>query len=237
MQMLVERSEMGIIRHASEVYGESHDGHSLTVWFPENKKPTILVLASMHGDESETTVVLSDALRSIRAENLENAAILCGNPDGLVRGTRGNAKGVDLNRNFPTSSWSPDPVFYKSRENDAQDIALSPGSQPGSEPETRALLSLLDRMKPRAVISLHSALACIDDFDSSFLGKQLSERTGLPFDLVPYATPGSFGLWAQEHDLTLVTYEFEAASPYDLKDRHVPVLIDVLTGKIDLEGS
>lgn len=234
--MLVERSEMGTIRHASEVYGRSLEGNDLTVWIPEDEKPAILILASMHGDESETTVVLSDALRSIRSDGLKNAAILCANPDGMMRGTRGNARGVDLNRNFPSSNWSPDPVFYKSRQNDPQDIALSPGSEPGSEPETGALLSLLDRMKPRAVITLHSALACIDDLDSSFLAKQLSERSGLPLELVSYATLGSFGSWAQEHQLNLVTYELEPASPYDLKDRHVPVLIDVLTGKIDFEG-
>ncbi len=167
---------------------------------------------------------------------LSNAAILCGNPDGLVRGTRGNAYGVDLNRNFPTSNWSPKPVTYKSRENGPQDITLSPGDHPGSEPETKALLALLEQLKPRAVITLHAALACIDDADESFLGRRLSERTGLPMEPVTYATPGSFGSWAQEHGMNLVTYEFEAASPYDLKERHTPVLIDVLTGEIDPEG-
>ena len=234
--MRVERYDMGIIRHACEVYGESHDGHSLTVWLPEAKNPRVLVLASMHGDESETTVVLSDALRSIRVKNLRNAAILCGNPDGLVRGTRGNATGVDLNRNFPTSNWSPKPVTYKSRKNGPQDITLSPGDHPGSEPETKALLALLEQLKPCAVITLHAALACIDDADDSFLGRQLSERTGLPFEPVTYATPGSFGSWAGENRLNLITYEFEAASPYDLKERHAPVLIDVLKGEIDTEG-
>lgn len=235
--MGVERFNMGIIRHSSEVYGESHEGKPLTVWLPEEKNSRVLVLASMHGDESETTVVLSDALRSIRAESLRNAAILCANPDGLVRGTRGNANGVDLNRNFPTSDWSPKAVAYKSSESGPQDITLSPGGHPGSEPETRALLSLLESLKPRAVITLHAALACIDDADGSFLGRQLSERTGLPFEPVTYATPGSFGAWAQEHDLNLITYEFEAASPYDLRERHSPVLIDVLMGMIDPEES
>jgi len=235
--MRVERYDMGTIRHSSEVYGESHEGHPLTVWTPEAKNPKVLVLASMHGDESETTVVLSDALRSVPPENLRNAAILCSNPDGLVRGTRGNANGVDLNRNFPTSDWSPKPVAYKSRENGPQDITLRPGDHPGSEPETRALLSLLERLKPCAVITLHAALACIDDADGSFFGRQLSERTGLPFEPVTYATPGSFGSWAQEHGINLVTYEFEAASPYALKERHTSVLVDVLTGVIDPEGS
>lgn len=235
LRMRIERSDMGVIRHTSEVFGQSREGQPLTVWLPEAKSPKVLVLASMHGDEPETTVVLSDALRSIRAVHLRSAAILCANPDGLVRGTRGNASGVDLNRNFPTSNWSAEPVAYKSREDGPQDIILSPGDHPGSEPETAALLSLLERLKPRAVVTLHAALECIDDADSSFFGRQLSERTGLPFEPVTYATPGSFGSWAQEHSMNLITYEFEAASPYDLKERHAPVLIDVLTGVIGPE--
>lgn len=233
--MLVERSDRGVLRHCSREYGRSVEGNPLTVWLPENGKPLILVLSSMHGDESETTVVLSEALRSISTENLRNAAILCGNPDGLLRGTRGNARGVDLNRNFPTSNWLPEPVCYKSLQNDPQDIALSPGAEPASEPETGALLSLLAELEPRAVITLHAALACIDDLDDSRLGRLLAERSGLPFEPVAYSTPGSFGSWAQEHDLNLVTYELEPASLYDLKVRHVPVLIDVLTGRIDTE--
>ena len=51
-----------------------------------------------------------------------------------------------------------------------------------------------------------------------------------------YPTPGSFGTWAQEHDLNLVTYEFEAASAYDLKERHGPVFVDILNGSIGVEG-
>jgi protein MpaA len=234
---LVDRSEMGIVRHASEVYGESLEERLLTVWIPGGAKPEILVMASMHGDEGETTIVLSNALRSIRPEGLRNAAILCANPDGLLRGTRCNARGVDINRNFPTSNWSPEPVPYKSRRDGPRDIQLSPGAYPASEPETVAVLSLLERMRPKAVITLHSALACIDDPDESYLARQLAERSGLPLEPVAYPTPGSFGTWAMERGLDLVTYELEAASPYDLKERHTPVLIDVLTGKLDLEES
>lgn len=232
----VERAQRGTIRHRSEEYGESHDGDALTVWLPRNGSPEILVLAAIHGDEPETTVVLSEALRSIRPRNLRNAAILCGNPDGMVRGTRGNARSVDLNRNFPASNWSPEPVPYKSRKDGPRDIDLSPGERPASEPETTALISLLERLKPRAVVTLHAALACVDDPDSTPLARWLGDRSGLPLDPVTYPTPGSFGSWAREHDLNLVTYELEPASMYDLKERHAPVMVDLLTGAIDLEG-
>lgn len=233
---LVERRERGVIRHESSVYGTSLEGVPLTVYLPDKARAEIVVLASIHGDEAETTVVVSEALRCIPRGHLQAAVILCGNPDGMLRGTRGNARGVDLNRNFPTSNWSADSVCYKSRANDARDIALSPGAEPASEPETAALLALLQQWKPRAIVSLHAALACIDDAGGSPLGRQLAARSALPLITeIGYPTPGSMGTWASEQKLTLVTWELEAASLYDQKDRHVPILIDLLTGRIGLE--
>ncbi len=235
-QLLVARHDRGVIRHASSVYGTSLDGIPLTVFLPDAGRSDIVILASIHGDEAETTVVVSEALRCIPRGELQAAVILCGNPDGMLRGTRGNGRGVDLNRNFPTSNWSLEPVFYKTRANDARDIALSPGAHAASEPETNALLSLLERLKPRAVVSLHSALACIDDAGASHLGRQLAERCALPFlTEIGYPTPGSMGTWATEQHLTLVTWELEDASLYALKDHHVPILIDLMTGRFELE--
>ena len=230
-QQLVERKDRGVIRHSGSVYGASVEGVPLTVYLPDDGNGELLVLAAIHGDESETTVAVSEALRCLPSGDLRAAVILCGNPDGMLRGTRGNARGVDLNRNFPTSNWTPEPVFYKSRANDARDIALSPGPRPASEPETTALISLIDRLRPRAVVSLHSALACIDDSGASHLGRQLADRCELPFlTEIGYPTPGSMGTWAAERQLNLVTLELEDASLYTLKDRHVPILIDLMTG-------
>jgi protein MpaA len=234
-QQLVPRADRGVIRHASEVYGMSVEGVPLTVFLPETGRAELVILAAIHGDESETTVVVSEALRCLPRGELQAAVILCGNPDGMLRGTRGNARGVDLNRNFPTSNWSAAPVCYKSRANDARDIALSPGPQAASEPETTALLALIARLKPRAVVSLHSALACVDDSGASHLGRQLADRCALPFlTEIGYPTPGSMGTWAGEQQLNLVTLELEDASLYTLKDRHVPIMLDLMTGRFEL---
>jgi protein MpaA len=236
-QQLVPRRDRGVIRHASTTYGTSADGIPLQVYLPDSGSAEVMVLAAIHGDEAETTVVVSEALRCLPAGSLDAAVILCGNPDGMLRGTRGNARGVDLNRNFPTANWSPDAVHYKSRANDARDIALNPGAEPASEQETAALIALIDRIKPRAVVSLHSALACVDDSGASHLGRQLSDRCALPFlTEIGYPTPGSMGTWAGERGLNLVTMELEDESLYTLKDRHVPILIDLMTGRFALEA-
>jgi len=241
MNSFVPRHDRGVLRHTGSVYGTSVDGVPLTVYVPESNSAEILILAAIHGDEAETTVVMSEALRYLPVGDLKAAVILCGNPDGMLRGTRCNARGVDLNRNFPTSNWSPDPVHYKSRANDARDIALSPGAAPASEPETQALIALIDKLKPRAVVTLHSALACVDDAGASHLGRQLAGRCALPFlTEIGYPTPGSMGTWATERaagrGLNLVTLELEDASLYALKDHHVPIMLDLMTGKFQLDA-
>ena len=81
-QRLVERRDRGVIRHASSVYGSSVEGIPLTVYLPDDGSAEIVVLASIHGDEAETTVVVSEALRCIPRDDLHAAVILCGNPDG-----------------------------------------------------------------------------------------------------------------------------------------------------------
>jgi protein MpaA len=236
-QRLVERRDRGVIRHERTVYGTSLEGIPLHVYLPAGGNAELVILAAIHGDESETTVVVSEALRCLPAGELKSAVILCGNPDGMLLGTRGNGRGVDLNRNFPTSNWSPDAVHYKSRSNDARDIALSPGAAAASEPETVALISLIEQLQPRAVVSLHSALACVDDSGASHLGRQLADRCVLPFlTEIGYPTPGSMGTWAAERKLNLVTLELEDASLYTLKDHHVPIMIDLMTGRVPLEG-
>ena len=227
--MLRPREEIGTIQWEPDTYGRSHLGIPLEVWRPVDSC-RLLIHAGIHGEEPETTIALSRALRLLPSPSPHCAVVLAANPDGLIRGTRGNALGVDLNRNFPTEDWQADPVKHRSTLDDPRDVVLSPGSAPGSEAETVALVDLIEGLQPDTVVALHAPLACIDDAKEGTLARWLAERTGMP--LVPYIgypTPGSFGAWGAEHGIGVVTYEFPLATTDELVRDHVPVLVELLT--------
>lgn len=228
MSDLRPRPQWGTIAAAPTTYGRSVLGLPLEVWRPRGAC-RLLVFAGIHGEEPETTYALSRALRQFPEPPEHAAVILAANPDGLIRGTRGNARGVDLNRNFPARNWAPAPVTHRSTLEDPSDVLLSPGDAPGSEPEVQALLALIGELKPRAVVALHAPLACIDDAHDSALGRRLAAATGMPLvQDVGYPTPGSFGSWGTDHGVPVVTYEFPLAATEVLMRDHVPVLVDLL---------
>ena len=219
----------GTIPWAPTTYGRSVLGLPLEVWRPTGDC-RLLIFAAIHGEEPETTYALSRALRQLGEPPEHCAVVLAANPDGITRGTRGNARGVDLNRNFPSQDWQPNPVTHRSTIEDVSDILLGTGETAASEPETRALLSLIRELEPRAVVALHAPLACIDDANDSPLGRWLAQRTGMPLVRdVGYPTPGSFGSWGSDNGVPVVTYEFPLAATEVLMRDHVPVLVELLT--------
>jgi len=227
---LRERMDIGRLSRTPEIYGRSVLGLPLEVWRPRGACK-LLIHAGIHGEEGETTVALSRALRTLAEPSPHCAVVLAANPDGLMRGTRGNAHGVDLNRNFPTADWRPEPVMHRSTLDAPRDVVLSPGSGPGSEPEVAALVALIGDLEPEAVVALHAPLACIDDAKRGPLAAWIAERTGLPLVAdVGYPTPGSFGTWGGERGIGVVTYELEMKDKDAIVRSHVPVLVELLSG-------
>ena len=80
-------------------------------------------------------MTLSCALRTLKPELRRHHVVLTVNPDGCQLGLRANARGVDLNRNFPAANWKQ--VGKRcTRWNSAaaeRDVVLLTGEQPGSE--------------------------------------------------------------------------------------------------------
>ena len=219
----------GTVTHAPTVYGRTVEGTPLQLWPAEASRVEVLIFAGIHGEEPDTTVLLSRALRSRARPPRSCAVILCANPDGMRLGTRGNANGVDLNRNFPSANWRHSPVAHRWNVDSEQRVELSPGAKPCSEPEVSALIKVVRDLQPECVLSIHSPLGLVDDPDRTDLGRVLSSRSGLPRTVLPTSdTPGSFCSWAKEIGLPVVTYELPNASVWDMLPTQLSVLSDLL---------
>ncbi len=108
------------------------------------------------------------------------------NPDGCRAGTRQNAHGVDLNRNAPwhwRPTGPPGSTYYA-------------GPRPRSEPETRALLAFIGRVRPDVTIWYHQHAALVDDPGRHrAIPRRYARTVGLPFRPYPQRLPGIFTGW------------------------------------------
>ena len=210
----------GAIKLKPLIYGRTMLGSPL-LYFPSKSECQLLVIAGIHGEEPETTFLLSRALRAFD-DNFDSVTfILCANPDGMTLGMRGNAKGVDLNRNFDTQNFSRENVGSRSVLEAPRDTLLSPGNSAASEPETQALVALIQKLSPSSILSMHAPMGCIDAPQKTELVEDLMGVFNLPWlPDIGYKTPGSLGTWCGEHDIECVTLELPRMSLEHLFDRY-----------------
>jgi len=163
------------------VYGESVEGRPLeAVRVPATAPgaPKVLCGANLHGLELIGTGVALGLLAGLgdgAVDGLRRAAevwvIPSLNPDGhartFSRGGAGrfaelrcNARGVDLNRNFPRPLGAP-ASRVPGAGSDRPGAVTYRGPAPLSEPESRALDALLSRERFHAVVSLHSTMGTL----------------------------------------------------------------------------
>jgi len=134
----------------------------------------VLVVGDVHGNEPAGEAIVA-RLRRVRLDGVVLYLVRTGNPDGRVSGTRQNARGVDLNRNFPWR-WRPGArgTYY-------------PGPKAGSEPETRALMRLVRRVRPQLAIYYHQHMGITVRAPGADLAiqREYARRTGLPLRSLP----------------------------------------------------
>jgi predicted deacylase len=127
-----------------------------------------VVLGAMHGNEPAGITVAHAVRNSRRIKGVDLWVVPTINPDGVARNTRGNAHGVDLNRNWGRS-WAPLGGAYNS------------GPRPWSEPETRAFRDFLASVRPRFVVSFHQPLHGVGRAGERVgFQRRLSRGLGLP---------------------------------------------------------
>jgi murein peptide amidase A len=164
--------------------------------------PKVVVMSSIHGNERNIAQIAYGLRDGAPIHGVNMWVIPIANPDGWVLDTRKNARGVDLNRNFPTG-WVHTTGHYAS------------GPRPASEPETRALMRFFKRVNPSRVISFHQPLHAVDVADKSpRFSHRLARALRLPASTVTCGgvCGGTMTQWFNAHFKgTAITVEYGAA--------------------------
>lgn len=155
------------------VVGTTPQGRKIVALFrgDPNARRTLLVLGQMHGDEPAGRDTALHVAKRLRPRAGTGVWIIPSmNPDGRAAGTRTNARGVDLNRNWPTSGWI----------RGTKGSRTYGGPKKGSEPETRAMMRFLRKHRPDYIASIHQPLNGIGKSgkDVTF-EKRLAKQLGL----------------------------------------------------------
>lgn len=175
----------------------------------------VLVIGAIHGDEMSSGGVVYHWLELAREPlpdyplGISWRFIPVVNPDGLFAkpASRTNARGVDLNRNFPTPNWAADAKAYWEKRT-KRDKRRWPGDKAASEPETQFVLEQMESFAPHLIVSVHAPYAVLD-FDGPFvppdrLGRLYLDQLGI--------FPGSLGNYGGIHRHTpVVTIELASA--------------------------
>jgi protein MpaA len=213
---------------AGEPLGRSVLGNALLLYGA--RPANLLVIAGVHGDESEA-IFLAHLLL---ASGCPAPLVPCMNPDGALLRQRWNRNNVDLNRNLPTPDWQAEALHPR----------YPPGRAPGSEPETAAFLAALARVRPATVLSLHS-------YKESFIEIERPERELSPSlnaavadyaeaagigrrASIGYPTPGALGSFGRTERLLVLTYELERGRPHGELQALVEPLLR-LVARLDAE--
>jgi murein peptide amidase A len=181
-------------------------------------KPDVLVVGCIHGTECDGIEVIR-RLRHPRAPAADLDLIPNLNPDGRRLGTRLNARGVDLNRNF-AARWEPlqsrgDPQYS--------------GPRPFSEPETRIARHTISTLDPDVTIWFHqhAEAGLVRAWGPSVpAARRYASVAGSPFHELPWL-PGTAPNWQNHRFPGTASFvvEFPLAGPSGNEaDRHAAAI-------------
>ncbi|HUB98737.1 MAG TPA: M14 family zinc carboxypeptidase [Solirubrobacterales bacterium] len=146
----------------------------------------VVVFGCIHGDETAGMRVARRLIAAGAPHGVELWVVPTLNPDGVAADTRGNAHGVDLNRNFSFDWTHLSGGEYS-------------GTGPLSEPESRAARRFISREQPDLTIWFHQPFGIVDESGGNlFVERRFADLIGLPLVRLPGRYPGSATRW-QNH--------------------------------------
>ncbi len=157
-----------------ELAGRSSEGRAIQLYrFGDRDARTrVLVFGCIHGDECAGMAITRRLLRAGAPVNVQVFVVQNLNPDGLVRGVRQNARGVDLNRNFG-SEWLPIGRPWSPQYS---------GARRWSEPEARLARRLIERIRPDLTIWYHQPQALVRAWGPSVAAaRRYARLAGMPY--------------------------------------------------------
>ena len=195
---------------------------------PQNK-PRVLVIGGIHGDELSSVSIVFGWMRELsrmQEHDFSWRLTPSANPDGLFRSDakRTNARGVDLNRNFPTPNWKAESSKYwveRTRRNPRR----YPGPEALSEPESRWLFNEVEQYKPDVIIAIHAPYGIVDFDGPSTPPGHLGH---LHLNLLG-TYPGSLGNFAGvQRGIPVVTVELPSAGSMPSDQQQQQIWLDLL---------
>lgn len=206
--------------------GKSARGRAIMATVYGTGKIRIIVVGGIHGNEPSSSILAKALAATIGRDGLPgNLSIIIvpdANPDGLVANTRVNANSVDINRNFPSKSWKAD----------YPDASHFPGTAPATEPETRALIKLIEDYPPHMVITLHGYMGCMNwDGPGEAVARSMARVNSYPLcPTLGYETPGSLGHYVGlDRGIPNVTIELRPINAGELVSTNLPALRTAFT--------
>jgi murein peptide amidase A len=187
---------------AAQVIGRSVQGRPIVAI--ERGDPLaarrVLVVGCIHGPAECAGVAVVRRLRWMPLPaGLDLWLVPNLNPDAMALGTRSNAHGVNLNRNFPVG-WHPLAPGDESY----------PGTRPFSEPETAAARRLILRIHPTLTIWYHQHLDLVwAHGPSAPAGRRYAAVSGLRL----YRAPWLWGTASHWQNVALHEHAFVVELP------------------------
>jgi murein peptide amidase A len=165
------------------VLGRSVDGRPIVAYEVGDRDGARreLVVGCIHGNET-AGIAIARRLEHVSAVGLDLWVVPVLSPDGAAAGTRGNARGVDLNRNFPWRWKRLGGSVYS-------------GPRPLSEPESKIAYRLVRRLRPQVSIWFHQPLDVVDESGGSIpVERRFATAVGFRLARLP-REPGSVVGW------------------------------------------